>query len=222
MKKTLFATTVLSAMAFGFAASAQSMPDLTAPPAGLTAGAFIVHLNALGVLPQDTSSNISKVGGNVSATNAVVPELDMSYFLTDNVALALILATSEHTVKANNTAVGSFNVGSVWALPPTLTVQYHFLPHELFNPYVGIGLNGTLWYGAHASSPVTHFSVGDSWAPAFQAGFDYNVGGRWFVNVDVKYVLMDVSARVDALGTTVKAHDSLNPLLVGAGIGYRF
>jgi len=33
---------------------------------------------------------------------------------------------------------------------------------------------------------------------------------------------MDVSARVDALGTTVKAHDSLNPLLVGAGIGYRF
>lgn len=220
MKKLLFVTTVLGGIAPGFAANAQM--GLDTKPEGLAAGALLVHVNAIGVLPSDSSSSISAVGGHVKATDAWTPELDLVYFLTDNVAAALILATSQHTVKASGTAAGSFDVGSVWALPPTLTVQYHFMPQGPFSPYVGVGVNGTLWYSENASKPVTHFHVGSSWGPAFQAGFDYNVGGRWFVNADVKYVLMDVAARVDALGTTVRAHDKLNPVIVGFGVGYRF
>lgn len=69
---------------------------------------------------------------------------------------------------------------------------------------------------------MTHFDVGNSWGPAFQIGFDYNFTGRWFINVDAKYILMNVAARVDALDTTVRAHDQLNPVLLGMGIGYRF
>ena len=223
MRKTLFATTLLSAMAFGFAASAQSFMDMNAPPVGKQAGTFMIRARAIGVIPEDNSSSISRIGGRVSATAQAAPELDFSYFLTDHVALELIAATTRHTVSAVGSKVGTFDVGSVWALPPTLTVQYHFMPHSAFSPYVGVGMNVTFWYGASAANPpVTHFSVGTGFGPAIQAGVDYNFAGHWFANLDVKQIFLNTSAHVDALGTTVKAHTTLDPVVIGAGIGYRF
>lgn len=146
MKQILFATTMLGAMALGFSASAQSLLDMNAPLVGKDAGAFMVRVRGVGVLPGDSNSSISTIGGHVSATDTAVPELDFSYFFTDHLATELILATSQHTLRASGTAAGSFDVGTVWALPPTLTLQYHFLPHEAFSPYVGAGVNATVWW----------------------------------------------------------------------------
>jgi len=223
MKKTLFATTVLSAMALGFAANAQSLLDMNASLIGKEAGTFMIRARALGVIPEDNSSSISAIGGHVTATAQAAPEVDFSYFLTDNVALELIAASTRHNVKATGTAVGDIDVGSVWALPPTLTLQYHFLPHSAFSPYVGVGLNVTFWYGESAANPpVTHFHVGTGVGPALQAGVDYNIAGHWFLNADVKQIFLNTDAHIDALGTTVKARTALDPLVVGMGIGYRF
>ena len=55
-----------------------------------------------------------------------------------------------------------------------------------------------------------------------QAGIDYNFTGHWFANFDVKQIFLNADAHVDALGTTVKARTALDPLVIGAGIGYRF
>jgi outer membrane protein len=223
MKQTLFATTLLSAMALGFAAEAQGPLDMNAPLVGKAAGTFMVRVRAIGVIPEDNSSSISTIGGHVTATAQAAPEVDLSYFFTDNIALELIAASTRHDIKATGTKVGDVDVGSVWALPPTLTLQYHFMPHAAFSPYVGVGLNVTFWYGASAANPpVTHLSVGNNVGPALQAGIDYNFAGHWFLNADVKQIFLNTDAHVDALGTTVKARTSLDPLVVGMGIGYRF
>ena len=157
MKKLLFATTLLSALACGPAAFAQSPLDLNQPLVGKEAGTFMIRARAIGVIPEDNSSSVSGIGGHVSATAQAAPEVDFSYFLTDDIALELIAATTRHELAAVNTrAVGpKLDVGSVWALPPTLTLQYHFLPHSAFSPYVGAGLNVTFWYGESAAAPVT-------------------------------------------------------------------
>jgi outer membrane protein len=190
---------------------------------GLQAGTFMIRARALGVIPLDSSSSISAIGGHVSATAQAAPEVDFSYFLTDNVALELIAATTRHEVKADSTALGTVDVGSVWVLPPTLTVQYHFLPHSAFSPYVGAGINATVFYGAQAAGPtVTHVSFSNNIGAALQAGVDYNFTGHWFANLDVKQLFLNTTAHVDALGTTITAKTALNPLVVGAGIGYRF
>ena len=223
IKKTLLTTTLLAMLACGFGAQAQSPMDSNAPLVGKDAGAFMMRIRAIGVIPEDNSSSISAIGGHVTATAQAAPELDFSYFLTDHFALELIAASTRHNVRASGTAVGDVDVGSVWALPPTLTLQYHFLPHSSFSPYLGIGLNVTFWYGESAANPpVTHFSVGTGVGPALQAGIDYNFSGRWFANLDVKQIFLNTNAHVDALGTTVKARTALDPLVVGFGIGYRF
>jgi outer membrane protein len=220
--KTILTAAAAALALLAPAALAQPAPDQT--PVGKAAGTFMVRVRAIGVIPENNGSSVSKIGGTVGATAQAAPEADFSYFLTDNIALELIAATTRHDVSVKNSAVGpNLAVGSVWALPPTLTLQYHFMPHQAFSPYVGVGLNVTFWYGASAAKPtVTHFSVGNGIGPAIQAGFDYNFSGHWFANFDVKQIFLNTAARADALGTTVKAHTSLDPLVIGAGIGYRF
>ncbi|HVY16293.1 MAG TPA: OmpW family outer membrane protein [Rhodopila sp.] len=224
MKTLLFATTILGSLALGGSAFAQSVFDFSQPGVGKEAGTFMLRTRAIGVIPENNSSSVSGIGGTVSATAQAAPEFDLSYFLTDHIAFELIAASTRHELSVKNSAVGSnLDVGSVWALPPTLTVQYHFMPHSKFSPYVGAGINVTFWYGSSpANPPVTHFSVGNNVGAAIQAGFDYNVAGHWFLNVDVKQLFLNTDAHVDALGTTVKARTSLDPIVVGAGIGYRF
>jgi outer membrane protein len=222
MKQVLVAATVLSAVAIA-PAYAQGPWDLNQPLVGKQAGTFMVRVRAIGVIPEDNSSSISVIGGHVSATSQAAPEVDFSYFLTDHFALELIAASTRHTISAQNTAVGSFDVGSAWILPPTLTLQYHFLPHSAFSPYVGVGATAAFWYATSPSNPpVTHFTVGNNVGVALQAGIDYNFSGHWFANFDIKQIFLNADAHIDALGTTVKAHDALDPLVIGAGIGYRF
>ncbi len=202
---------------------AQSPFDLNQPLVGKEAGTFLIRVRAIGVIPEDNSSSISVIGGHVSATAQAAPEVDFSYFLTDHFALELIAASTRHDISAKGTAVGNVDVGSAWVLPPTLTLQYHFLPHSAFSPYVGVGVTAAFWYATNpANPPVTHFTVGNNVGPALQAGIDYNFSGHWFANFDIKQIFLNADAHIDALGTTVKAHDALDPLVIGAGIGYRF
>ena len=133
----------------------MTMATLTAFPAiaqefkPKEAGDFLIRLRGIGVIP-DESSDLSVGGSGISGEATVddtyVPELDLGYFLTDNLALELVLATTRHDVGAENTPLGNADLGEVQLLPPTLTLQYHFLPQDRFSPYLGAGINYTIFF----------------------------------------------------------------------------
>ena len=151
----------------------------------------------------------------------VEPEVDFSYFFTDNIALELIAATTRHSIKARNTSLGTVDVGKVTLLPPTLTVQYHFWPRQAFSPYLGVGVNYTVFFDEKApGGTVTSVKYDNSIGVAFQAGFDYNISGNWFLNFDVKQLLLNTTAHLN--GNAIQADVDLNPTIVGVGIGYKF
>lgn len=217
MRKFLLATSLLAAMSGASAAFAQSADA----PVGKGAGAFMVRGRVIGVIPLNSSSSISVIGGKVETSNTPAPELDFSYFLTDNVALELIAATTKHDMYAVNSALGGrTKVGSTWVLPPTLLLQYHFMPKERFSPYVGVGLNVSFFYGTSAATGINQVAMKNGVGAAIQAGFDYNFSGRWFANFDVKQIFVSTTASVN--GGAIQAKTALNPLVIGAGIGYRF
>ena len=217
MKKLLLATTLMAAMAGVPAAHAQA----TDAPVGKAAGSFMVRGRVLGVIPLNSSSSISVIGGKVETSNSVVPEVDFSYFFTDNIALELIAATSKHNMYAVNSALGGrTKVGSTWVLPPTLLLQYHFMPKERFSPYVGVGLNVSFFYATSPAAGINQLAMKNNVGFALQAGFDYNFSGNWFANFDVKQIFVNTTASVN--GGVVQAKTALTPLVIGAGIGYRF
>lgn len=181
----------------------------------------MVRGRIIGVLPLDSTSSISVIGGKVETSNAVTPEVDFSYFLTDNIAVELIAATSRHDLYAVDSALGGkTKVGRTWVLPPTLLLQYHFFPKERFSPYAGVGLNLSFFYGTSAANGINQVAMSNSAGVAIQAGFDYNFSGNWFANFDVKQIFVSTKASIN--GGAIRATTALNPTVIGAGIGYRF
>lgn len=212
----LLALSVLT-VAPGYASAADPFDMI---PVGKTAGTFMVRLRALGVLPENKSSSTS-LGGSVETTNQVAPEVDLSYFFTDHLATELIAASTRHEVSASGTAIGHVDVGSTYVLPPTLTLQYHFMPHGRLSPYVGAGVTVAWFYDTSPARPtITKVGFDTAVGPTIQVGVDYNVTGHWFLNADAKQMFLNTRARIN--GGTIRARTSLDPTVIGLGIGYRF
>ena len=113
---------------------------------------WMVRGRVLGVLPDesaDLSVGNAALAGSVDIGDQYVPELDITYFFNDNIAVELILAVTPHDVDAVGVTVpgaldnATVDLGDVWLLPPTLTLQYHFDTGTQFKPYVGAGVNAT-------------------------------------------------------------------------------
>jgi len=183
---------------------------------------WMVRLRAIDVIPQASSNQINIVGGQVNEMSTeVVPELDVNYFFTKNVAAELILGTMRHSVAANSTVLGHVDLGRASLLPPTVTLQYHFVPDAMFSPYIGAGLNYTYFYNISNGPLSTSTSYGSSFGPALQAGVDLNLNPHWSLNLDVKKIFIQTNASVNTpvgqLNPTVK----LNPFIIGLGVGYK-
>ena len=179
------------------------------------------------------SATIGTIGGDISISKTYIPELDFTYFFTENFSLELVLGTSKHTVNtvgSDLTAVAgpanaNVDLGSVWLLPPTLTAQYHF-NYDGFRPYVGAGINYTVFYNVTAGNTIKDVSYDNAIGFAFQGGLDYDLNDTWFLNIDAKYILLNTDVTVDAsnlaAGLSIPAKVDINPLLIGFGVGIRF
>ncbi len=179
-----------------------------------------VRLRGIGVVP-DESADISVIGGDVHIQNDFVPELDITYFLSEHWALELILATTKHDLTAVDTVLGDVPLGDVHLLPPTLTVQYHLIPNGSIRPYIGAGINYTFFFDADAAGGVvTELDISNSVGFALQIGVDIALDDHWMLNFDVKKLWLDTKARVN--GGAIKASVNVDPWIFGAGFGYRF
>lgn len=179
-----------------------------------------VRLRGIAVVPQDSAS-ITPIGGDIDIETAFAPELDITYFLSDHVALELVLTITHHDVQAPGTTLGNLNLGEVNLLPPTLSVQYHFLPHAQFRPYVGVGVNYTkFWYEHAPGGTVTNIDYSDTIAFAAGAGMDIGLNKHWMLNLDVKKYYMTTDVAIN--GGAINADVDIHPWLIGVGLGYRF
>lgn len=175
------------------------------------------------VVSPDEGAEIEAIGGDVSISTAVVPEFDITYFFTENWSAELILGTTKHDVEAIGTAAGDIDLGSVWLLPPTLTGQYHFTGGN-FVPYLGAGVNLTLFYGVDEGPVANDVEYDTAVGFALQGGFDFMLNDKWFLNLDIKKLFLNTTATVDAttaLGATVDADVDIDPWIFGFGVGLK-
>ncbi len=199
---------------------------------GIAAGDVLVRLRAIVVTPNEKSGGINPTfpGERVKLNDAVMPEVDVTYMATDNIGFELIASTTKHTASGTSGTTGSIGkLATTWVLPPTLTAQYHFNPRGTIRPYLGAGINYTIFWnskpsdGLQAAVGKTHVGMSDSFGWAAQAGVDVDVTKRMFVNFDIKYIGIKTNAYLNttALGQE-RVHLKIDPLVIGAGVGVRF
>lgn len=180
-------------------------------------GNWMVRSRAVSLDFDNGQSSGLPLGGTtkIEADDRWIPEVDITYFFTRNIAAELVLTYPQKI----DIKVGGSKQGTIKALPPSLLLQYHFTDWGAFKPYLGAGINYTRFtkrdhiLGGAASVDK------DSFGWAAQIGFDYMLSKNWSLNLDVKYVRMDTDVRVG--GTKVGRVD-LDPILYGVGVGYRF
>jgi len=205
------------------AGAADLAPIVEAPVAEVPAASspWQIRVRGVGVITEDSGSVNGVAGSDLSYSDSVIPELDISYYFTDNIAAELILGTTFADIDEDG-AVG-VPVGRAWLLPPTLTLQYHFTDFGAFKPYVGAGVNYSMFYNQSERGGFHNLDVENAFGVALQVGFDYMLDEHWGVNFDVKKIFLetDWSADHDSLGA-LSGKAKIDPWLIGGGITYRF
>lgn len=197
-------------------ASLLAAAGLISAPAAMAETPWLVRARAV-YLDFDNSQRdgLRDNLGKVEAENRWIPEIDVSYFFTKNIAAELVLTYPQNVdLKLDGT-----KIGHVKALPPSLLVQYHFTDLGAFQPYVGVGVNYTIFSKRHDLADGLASVGSSSVGPVAQVGFDYALDKNWSLNLDVKYVKMDTDVKL--LDNKVGRLD-LNPFTYGVGVGYRF
>lgn len=175
-------------------------------------GDWIWRVGAHQVVPK--SSNHALV--NVDAAPSLT--FNATYLFAPNWGVELLAALPfQHDVNLN----GGSKVAEVKHLPPTLSLQYHFNPGAKVRPYVGAGLNYTLFFDEHTTGALTgaDLELDPSFGLAAQLGLDIALGDAWFVNVDARWFDIDSDATVNGvdIGTV-----EIDPYAFGMSIGRRF
>lgn len=180
-----------------------------------------IRLRALGVITNDSGKVDQIAGSDLSYSDTVVPELDITYYFTDNIAAELVLGTTFANIYGEDTIAGLGKIGKTWLLPPTVTLQYHFTNFGAFKPYVGAGVNYTVFYNQKDGSG-TDLDIDNTFGAAVQLGFDYMLTDHVGINFDVKKLYLRPDFDVTVGGTRYSGEAKLDPWLVGAGLTYRF
>lgn len=208
-------------LTIGLSAAALSMAYVVPSYASSVDDPWLIRLRAIAVVP-DESAEIETIGGDVNISDRVVPELDISYFFTENIAAELILATNPHDASVSNTALGDVDLGDVSLLPPTVNLQYHFAPRAAIRPYIGAGVNYTFFYDNDPGDAVS-VNYDNGFGISLQAGVDIPVNDVYFANIDIKKLFLSTDVTVDAGAAGVVGADvDIDPWIFGVGVGRRF
>ena len=163
--------------------------------------------------------------GSTNTSFAVVPTLAVDYYINKNWSVEAICCVSPHHIQGTGSIKSTF--AHTWVFPPSLLVDYHFTNFGAWQPYLGVGVNFTTYWGTRVnnesfpvffqpSGPLTpglaaggitgvsaqfyNATVTPSWGVVGQAGLDYMFNEHWGLNLDVKYIMMEptVHAKVAA------------------------
>ena len=148
--------------------------------------------------------------------SAFTVEADISRRFGRHFAVELILASASHEVTSTVDGV-EVPLGSVELLPPTLLAQYHFLPEARVHPYIGAGVNLSIFY--EKSGDLDALDLATKVAPAAQAGVDVDLSDRMMLNFDVKWIWLETT--LENQGVSL-AELTIDPFILGAGVGFRF
>lgn len=158
----------------------------------------------------------------------------VGYLFADQWAVELLAAMPfQHDI---NLKANGAKVADVQQLPPTLSVQWMPALNSRFKPYVGVGVNMTLFFDENLDTLTLEQSLGADYTKldldtvsfgwSGQVGLDFFLSETMFVNLDLRYIAISTEATLK--GSTSGAADlnlgdvDIDPFVVGMNFGWQF
>lgn len=179
----------------------------------------------VGVTNIDPKSNNGSLAGGaipIDVDDDTMLTFNAVYMINENIGVELLAALPfEHDIAV----AGGPVIGSTKHLPPTLSGQYYFANESAFTPYVGLGLNYTIFFNdklndvGYAAVGTNDLKLDNSLGIAYQAGIDYDINEKWLLNLDFRKI--DIDTDVKIAGSDV-GEVKIDPTLISLNIGYKF
>lgn len=198
------------------------------------AGDWIIHLGVASVQPNDSSSTLELNGTALAGVKAEVDDstqigLTITYMLNSNWGIELLAATPfKHDIYATGLEV---KAASTKQLPPTLSLQYYPMSASSdFQPYVGVGLNYTIFFDETVDGELKsalgtddiELDLSSSLGLAAQIGVNFAIGEKVLLNASIWYADIDTEATFDVAGTSeITADVQIDPWVFMFSIGYK-
>lgn len=201
------------------AASAFSEEKVQTPSPTERHGPWLIRVMALEVIPVGLASEISTIGGQLETPRTRQLGMDLSYFFTEHWAVELQGGPFDREYRIKGSQIGDFKVGAISHIAVSLALQYHFYPNAQWSPYVGLGINHTWTRDVKPAAGIPKFDVRDITSGIVSAGVDYRLSTHWSLSTSLRYVM---SPAYEFQGQGFNSIVSMNTLVVGGGVGYRF
>jgi len=225
MKRTLITLAVLSSLPISVVAESYK------------AGDIIIRGGATMVSP-DPDKSVIYLAGEDSTMSLTVDDnsqigLNFVYFYDNNWAIELLAATPfthDVTIQDKNAVLGvdGAKLAEVSQLPPTLSALYYFDTGSKFKPYVGAGINYTIFFDeefepAPESLGLTDLDLDGSFGLSFQVGADYQIDDKWHINASARYISIESEAKFNVAGNNIgQANIAVDPMVYSIMLGYKF
>jgi len=225
MKKNILTLTLLSILtASSYGADYQ-------------AGDFVVRGGLTNVNPDSDHASVILAGADSTMTlttdDSTQLGLNFLYFYTDNIAVELLAATPfahDVTIHDKNSVlnVDGVQLADAKQLPPTLSVLYYFDTQSVIKPYVGVGVNYTIFFDeefeeAPKELGLSNLELDSSVGLSFQVGVDYLLNDKFHINFSARYIDIATEATFDVGGESIgKADIDIDPMVYSVMLGYKF
>ena len=224
-------------------------------------GDFIFRAGPAVVEPQESSEDIritvpalgDASGAKVGVANDTQLGLTLAYKIAPNIGIELLAATPfEHDISGSGVLAGAGKLGDIKHLPPTLSVQFYpMAANSAFQPYIGAGLNYTIFFEESTTSTLNNagtidalaslagapagtvtsvssqdLDLDNSFGVAAQIGADYMITDRFGVNAAIWWIDIDTTATITSqtnIGTVkAKVDVEIDPYVYMLGASYKF
>lgn len=225
MKRSLLALAVLSSL---------SIPAFSAD---YQAGDIVVRGGATMVNPDSGKAAIYLSGADSTMSLTVDDNtqigLNFVYFYDNNWAIEILAATPfthDVTIQDKNSVLGvdGAKLAEVSQLPPTISALYYFNTSSKLKPYVGAGINYTIFFDEEFESTPESLGFSDleldgSFGLSLQVGADYQINDKWHINASARYISIESEATFDVAGDNIgKADIDVDPMVYSIMLGYKF
>ena len=183
-------------------------------------GDWIARLGLTHVAPGAESTALTAVApdATVDVESDMGLGFSFTYLFRENAGFDILASLPfSHDIMGEGALSGLGKVGSVRHLPPTFSLQVYPLGTDSdFRPYMGLGVNYTLFFSEEAVAGISRLELKDSYGPAYQIGFDYRFGDRWHMNLDLRYIEIETDGRTDLGPIRV----SIDPVVATLGFAW--
>ena len=234
MKKSLLAIALLS---------------LSLPSLANQAGDIVVRGGATMVSPDSGSAGVALDAALTPLLLTVDDNtqlgLNFVYFIDSNWAIELLAATpfTHDVILKDPDGVTSSVYGidlngeklaEVTHLPPTLSALYYFDTGSAFKPYVGAGINYTIFFDEQFTATpkaagFKNLELDGSFGLSVQVGMDYELDENWSLNISARYIDIATDASfdlTDPLNVGLEGRGSasidVDPMVYSVMLGYKF